>query len=128
MRFLEWNGGWTSYFIVTKEKRLYFAGDSAYGKHFSEIGKRFEVDIAFLPIGAYRPSFIMKRYHMNPQEAIKAFLEMKAKFFIPIHWGAYRVALEREREPIELLKNLLSTYGIKEKVILLEPGDSLELS
>ena len=125
IRFFEWRGGWCSYLIMANYRNIYFAGDTAYGSHFSEIGKKFSVDLALLPIGALRPSFIMKRYHMNPDEAIKAFFELKAKFFIPIHWGAYRVALESEMEPIEVLK----THPLydKKRMIVLKPGETIEL-
>ncbi len=124
-RFLEWRGGWCSYLIKTNSKTLYFAGDTSYSSHFSEIGKKFDIDIAFLPIGAYLPSFIMKKFHMNPHEAIKAFLDLRAKFFIPIHWGAYRVALEGEREPVEVLK-AHPLYN-PEKILILNPGETIEL-
>ena len=124
-RFFKWGGGWCSYLIKMEDKNIYFAGDTAYGPHFSEIGKKFNIDVAFLPIGAIRPSFIMKKYHMNPDEAIKAFFELKAKIFIPIHWGAYRVAFESVNEPIEILK--IHTLYDKKKMIILKPGETMEL-
>jgi len=124
IRFFEWRGGWCSYLIMD-DRNIYFAGDTAYGSHFSEIGKKFSIDLALLPIGAIKPSFIMKKYHMNPHEAIKAFFELKAKFFIPIHWGAYRVALERVNEPAEILEN--HPLYDKSRIILLKPGESVEL-
>ena len=124
-RFFKWGGGWCSYLIIMDGGNIYFAGDTSYGPHFSEIGKRFRIHLALLPVGAIRPSFIMKKYHMCPNEAIRAFFELNAKFFIPIHWGAYKVALEDVNEPVEILK----THPLydKNRMIILKPGESVEL-
>lgn len=125
-RFFEWKGGWNSYLFEMDGVKIYFAGDTAYGSHFAEIGRMFRLHLSFLPVGAYRPSFIMKRFHMNPDEAMKAFLDLNAKFFIPIHWGAYRVALEGEREPVEKLRrHPLFDPG---RIFILEPGEMMEFS
>ena len=50
-------GGWV---VENQSQRIFFSGDSGYGPHFKEIGRRFgEIDIAFLDTGQYnRPQKI----------------------------------------------------------------------
>ena len=63
---------WGSFVIEQENKKIYFAGDSGYGKHFKMINQKFgSFDLAFLPIGAYEPRWFMKDVHMNPDEAVR---------------------------------------------------------
>lgn len=106
---------------------VYLAGDTAYGPHFREIGERFKIDIACLPIGAYRPVWFMKNRHMNPEEALRAFEDLKAKKMIPIHWGSFRVAWDKVNEPIEWLRRALAGHPAESNAVILQPGESLPL-
>lgn len=55
--------------IQNASRRIYFAGDSGYSNHFSDIKSKLgSPDIAFLGIGAYEPRWFMKPVHMNPIE------------------------------------------------------------
>jgi len=46
----------------------------------AEIGKRFgPFDLALLPIGAYEPRELLKPVHMNPADAVQAFLDLRGK-------------------------------------------------
>lgn len=109
------------------QKTVYVAGDTGYGPHFREIGEKFNIDIACLPIGAYRPVWFMKNRHMNPEEALRAFDDLKAKKMIPIHWGSFRVAWDKVNEPIEWLKKLITDKPVADSVAILQPGESLPL-
>ena len=42
---------WGGYIIQNSTHTIYHSGDTAYGEHFKEIGERFSIDEAFLPIG-----------------------------------------------------------------------------
>ena len=61
---------------------IFHCGDSAYFEGFEEIGKRYEIDIALLPIGAYDPPS-GREVHMNPEQAVQAFQELGAKILDP---------------------------------------------
>lgn len=100
---------WGGYVIQNKEHCLYHAGDTARGEHFKEIGERFEIDEAFLPIGAYQPEEIMKHVHTNPPEALQAAIDLKAKTLIPIHYGTFILSDEPIDEPIEWFEKLIHT-------------------
>ena len=109
--------------IQHREKTVYFAGDTGYFPGFREIGKRFQIDVALLPIGAYRPRKNFKK-HMNPPDALRAFEDLGAKWMIPIHWGTFRLGLEPVDEPAIWLKKLLE--GKNSRVRILQPGESAE--
>ena len=97
---------WGGFIIKSENFTIFFAGDSGYDKHFKEIGDKFQIDIALLPIGAYKPRYVMKNHHLNPLEAYQAFLDLKAKFFIPIHYGTFILSDEKPNEPIKELKKI----------------------
>lgn len=98
---------WGSFLIRTPQTTIYFSGDTAYGAHFGEIAELFgKIDIALMPIGAYKPQHIMKSAHTSPHEAVQAFHDLKAKTFIPMHYGTFDLADEPMGEPIKLLQNI----------------------
>lgn len=91
---------WCSFMIEGAARSVYFAGDSGYCPGFREIGERFGgCDIAIVPIGAYEPRWFMKFAHMNPEEAVQTFLDVRARKFIPMHWGTFRLTDEDMLEP-----------------------------
>lgn len=101
---------WGGYVIQNSDHTLYHAGDSAYGEHFKEIGEKFEIDEAFLPIGAYRPESIMKHNHLNPIEALQAAEDLGVKVMIPIHYGTFILSDEPINEPIEWFEELTLSH------------------
>lgn len=115
---------WGSYLIKTKNKTIYFAGDTAYSSHFKDISELFDIDIAILPIGAYEPRYFMKNNHMNPEEALQAFKDLKAKEFIPMHFGTFDLSDEPLGEPEAILREI----GKDENIIFLNIGDKLYLN
>lgn len=105
---------WGSFMIETSNHKLFYAGDTAYGSHFSEIKEVMGApDICFLPIGAYKPTFLMKQSHMDPYEAIEAFKDFNGKKFIPMHYGTFDLANEPLGEPIRILRKELDQKYLK---------------
>ncbi len=114
-----------SYMIQSEGKTIYFAGDTGYGAHFREIAKRFpNIDVAILPIGAYEPRKMLRHNHVSPEEAVQAFLDLRAKAFIPIHWGTFKLAREPIDEPPKLLQAAAEKNNISNLIHLLGPGES----
>ena len=114
---------WGSFIIKYKNIVIYFAGDTSTGDHFAEIAEFFpKVDYALLPVGAYKPEFIMKEAHMSPQEGYNAFKIMGAKTFIPMHFGTYDLADEPLGEPYRVLSGLND-----DNVKILKVGEVLNL-
>lgn len=86
---------WAAWLLKTPKTTLYFGGDSGYFKGFREIRRRYPgIDYAFIPITAYHPRWFMQYQHMNIPEAIKAFEDLGARFFIPTQWGTFHLGSE----------------------------------
>ncbi|EQA46857.1 beta-lactamase family protein [Leptospira broomii serovar Hurstbridge str. 5399] len=101
---------WGSYVIEAAGKLIYFAGDTGYSIHFKEIAKLLgkPIDLAFLPIGAYKPRWFMKHAHIGPDEALTASIDLGAKSFAPIHWGTFPLGDDLPQEPVLDLKGKLN--------------------
>ncbi|OLD08542.1 MAG: hypothetical protein AUI90_06770, partial [Deltaproteobacteria bacterium 13_1_40CM_3_69_14] len=95
---------WGGFVIEGSRSRIYHAGDTAYFEGFSQIGARFPaIDAALLPIGAYDPAWFMEKQHMNPEQAIQAFIDLGARHFLAMHWGTFKLTDEPLDEPPERL-------------------------
>ena len=98
---------WGSFLLRVGEKLLYFAGDTCYGDHFEAIEKQFgPLDLVFMPIGAYKPPFMMGQSHVNPQEAAKAVNVLRAGHAVPMHHGTFDLSDEPASEPIRLFTEI----------------------
>lgn len=100
------NKSWWGGFVLERGgARVYHSGDTAWFDGFAEIGERCgPIDAAMLPIGAYAPRWFMKNQHMNPADAVRAYQALKAKRFVAMHWGTFKLTDEDLREPPILLR------------------------
>ena len=98
---------WGGFIIKTKEQTLYFAGDTGFNGHFEEIQETFgPLDICIMPVGAYKPSFLMQKSHLNPHEAVRAYNVLRGGTFIPMHYGTFDLSDEPASEPVRLLEQI----------------------
>lgn len=113
-------------FSILGSKKIYFAGDTGYSSHFQEASrKNGKYDLALLPIGAYEPKWFMKTAHMNPEEAVQAFVDLKAKKAVGIHFGTFQLTNEGINDPKLDLEKALTKYNInKEMFIVPENGQT----
>ncbi len=121
---------WGSFFIKNKQNNqtFYFAGDTAYDKHFTEIKTVMGApDVCFMPVGAYKPANIMCDAHTTPQEALQAYNDLGGNTFIPMHYGTYDLADEPLGEPARLLKTFEDNKQIKGDLKFLEIGEEFLL-
>lgn len=94
---------WASWVIRNKEESLYFSGDSGYDIHFKEIGEKYgPFDIAFIESGQYNEKW--GAVHLLPNQFVQTFKDLRAKKYIPIHWGMFELALHSWNEPILFLE------------------------
>ncbi|MGB0895387.1 MAG: MBL fold metallo-hydrolase [Parashewanella sp.] len=79
-------GGWV---IEGKGKKLFFAGDTGYSKHFKDIHSKYgDMDVCLMPIASYyhKEAGNWYRYvHMTPEDALVAAQDLNCKLFVP--WG-----------------------------------------
>ena len=121
---------WTGWFLAAfgNDLTIHFAGDTGYAEHFTAIHERLGApEVAVLPIGAYRPRWFMESVHVDPVQAVQAFVDLRAKHFLPIHWGAFDLADEPLQEPPALLQQAAAEQNVADSVHLLDIGGIFSL-
>jgi L-ascorbate metabolism protein UlaG (beta-lactamase superfamily) len=121
---------WGGYVIEGDGTSLYHAGDTAWFDGFSDIGSRFpDLLAAMLPIGSYEPAWFMEHYHLNPEQAGCAFLELGAEYFVPMHWGTFQLADEPLSEPADRIRAWWKQHqpGDDRRMALMALGETLVL-
>lgn len=100
---------WASWVITIGDYQVFFAGDTGYNPvQFKAIGAQFKhFDLALIPIGAYAPRWFMKNYHVNPEEAVQIYQDVRAKKAIGMHWGTYPLTAEAPIDPVLRLSEAL---------------------
>lgn len=115
---------WCSWVIQGTNENVFFSGDSGYDTHFKEIGDKYgPFDISLLECGQYNEDW--KLLHMMPEETAQAGIDLKSKLAMPIHWGAFTLAIHDWTDPVERmtrkaneLKLPVTTPKIGEPVLL----------
>ena len=91
---------WSSWAVIGTERRFFFGGDTGYFDGFAKIADALgPFDLAALPIGAYEPVDMMKASHMNPEEAVRAALDLAATRALAMHYGTFDLSDEPLHEP-----------------------------
>ncbi len=116
--------GFGGFILEVGDKVVYHCGDTAYFRGFTEIGRRFPIDVALLPIGAYEPPSL-RPVHMNPEEAVEAFLELNARVMVPMHFGTFRLSYEPLDEPPKRLLAAARNRGVQDRVVVMNEGSPL---
>jgi len=117
---------WAGWTVTGPTRRFYFAGDTGYQRAFAEIAARLgPFDLAALPIGAYEPAAMMRSVHLNPDEAVRAALDLQAERVLGIHWGTFDLSDEPLQEPPRRFHAAGSRHGLApDRVWTLAPGET----
>ncbi len=115
------------FIVESGGRKVFHCGDSAYFGGFREIGEREEgIDLAMLPIGASdAPS--RRDVHMNPDEAVQAFIDLGAKMMVAMHYGTFPLGIEEPGEPERRLLAEAKKRGLEDRVLVTEPGEAIEM-
>jgi len=120
---------WGSFLIETAGgPTLYISGDTGYFNGFAEIGEAFSIDLAIFNLGAYEPRWFMAPSHINPQETVQAFRELRAKKLLIVHWGTFRLGDEPAYLPPVELRRELDRAGLSERLVHLNHGQTYRLA
>ena len=102
---------WQSYVLQTPSLKIYIGGDSGYGTHFAEIGKKYgPIDLAILDNGQYDDAW--KAIHMHPSEVLMATQDLKAKRLFPVHSSKFMLGNHPWDEPLKKVTELNKDYNI----------------
>jgi len=129
-----WRHETNMYLVATKEKSIFFAGDTALHENIdtvvheklSRVGRR--LDVALLPIG-YAPAWkrrSFRRGHLTSADALTLFERVGARHFIPYHWGTFNHVTSSAYDAILELRAHVRTHPRGADVRILEPGESYE--
>jgi L-ascorbate metabolism protein UlaG (beta-lactamase superfamily) len=118
---------WGGFVIEAGGCRLFFAGDTGYWRHFRDLRRRFGImDVAMLPIGAYEPRWFMRDQHMDPDEAVRAHLDLGARLSIGTHYGCFQLTDEGIDDPLRELAAARRKHAVAEdRFRALETGETL---
>lgn len=118
---------WCGYVIQSAGKNIYFVGDTGYHESFfKEIGEKCApIEVALVPIGAFKPEWFMSPIHCSPIEAVKIHLEIKAKQSIATHFGTFPLADDGLDEPVVALHCALHSAGLShDQFLILKEGEA----
>ncbi len=130
--------GWT---VRAAGHALYFAGDTGYHPEFAKIGERYgPFDIVLIPIGAYDPRWFMERVHLDPEQAVRAYLEVSGesltargtprppRIALGIHWGTFKLTDEPMDEPPRRALAAWRAVGLPEEELwILRHGETRQI-
>jgi N-acyl-phosphatidylethanolamine-hydrolysing phospholipase D len=117
---------WAGWVVEGPTRRFYHAGDTGYFDGFRALSERFgRIDLAALPIGAYEPAAIMGFVHLNPEEAVRAAIDLGARRVVAMHWGTFDLTDEPLDEPPGRFRTAAEKAGLgPEQAWLLAVGES----
>lgn len=124
-----WRNAANMYLIETNKTSVFFAGDTALTsdtthlveKHLASAGR--SLDLALLPIGYapwWKPGF--RKGHLTSSDALTLFERLKARYFIPYHWGTFNHVTSSAFDAINRLRATLENHPLHPAVKILEPG------
>jgi N-acyl-phosphatidylethanolamine-hydrolysing phospholipase D len=83
------HSSWNGWLLELNGKKLFFAGDTGYSAHFSDIKQKYgTIDVCLLPIASYHHETDGDWYryvHTTPEDALSAAVDLGCKLMIP--WG-----------------------------------------
>lgn len=110
---------WCGWVLRSDDHSLLFAGDTAFHPDMSVIARRCgPFEVAILPIGAYEPRWFMSSVHMNPEDCLRAFYDLRAAgnnkrlLLVAAHWGTFKLTDEPMDEPPKRMRELWRGAGL----------------
>lgn len=113
---------WGGWIILSENHRIYWSGDGGYDSHFKLIGEKFgPFDWGFMECGQYNERW--HQIHMYPEEAVQAAQDAKVKAAIPVHWGAFSLALHHWKDPISRFTK--QAIAMDQEYLVPKPGEQV---
>lgn len=122
---------WAGYVITTREKNIYFAGDTGFGPFVDQIAEKFPdgFDIGFLPIGAYEPEWFMQEIHTSPKESLAIQAQLKIDQAVGIHFGTFQLARDGQDQPRNMIHEYIQkTDPGSKKFLVPENGEVVSIA
>jgi L-ascorbate metabolism protein UlaG (beta-lactamase superfamily) len=129
-----WRSATNMYLFTTNKTSCFFAGDTALMSDTTHLVEKHlnahsrNLDLALLPIGYapwWKPGF--RKGHLTGPDALMLFERLKARYFIPYHWGTFNHVTSTAFDAIDRLRETLADHPLHPLVKILEPGTSFVL-
>lgn len=129
-----WRSASNMYLFDTNKTSCFFAGDTALMSDTTDLVENHlnvhgrNLDLALLPIGYapwWKPGF--RKGHLTGSDALTLFERLKARYFIPYHWGTFNHVTSTAFDAIDRLRAVLEDHPLHPSVKILEPGTSFVL-
>ena len=129
-----WRSATNMYLLDTNKISCFFAGDTALKSDTTHMVERQllnegrKLDLALLPIGHapwWKPGF--RKGHLTSNDALTLFERLKARYFIPYHWGTFNHVTSTAFDAIDRLRATLQDHPLHPAVKILEPGTTFVL-
>lgn len=102
---------WCSWVIKGQHTNVFFSGDSGYTPHFKQIGDKYgPFDLTLIECGQYDERWA--DIHLMPEETVQAHLDVKGKVLLPIHWGAFTLAMHDWNDPVARAAKAAKAKGV----------------
>lgn len=86
-------------------KKIFFGGDSGYGAHFAEFGKKFgAIDLAFLENGQYNTQWA--KIHAFPHQTLQIAQDLNAKAIMSVHNAKFKLSTHEWNAPLKRIYTL----------------------
>ena len=131
--FDTWRSAANMYLLESDAESAFFAGDTALTPETHHLVEQVlwkagrALDLAMLPIG-HAPAWkrrAFRRGHLTGEDALTLFEVLRAHVLFPYHWGTFRHLTAGAHDAINRLRNQLVTYAERERVHVVEPGETL---
>jgi N-acyl-phosphatidylethanolamine-hydrolysing phospholipase D len=123
----DWLGeqSYTGYIIEYRGIVVFFAGDTGYNPDlFKEIGRRFKIDLAIIPIAPSSSDGLGSRVHVSPLGALEIFKDVGAHSMMPIHFGTMLFgSATNPQSPLDQLRAAAADAGLSERIVALDVGE-----
>ncbi|MEW5725428.1 MAG: MBL fold metallo-hydrolase [Thermodesulfobacteriota bacterium] len=117
---------WGSYLVKTRSgPTVFVSGDAAWFDGYRELGALYDIDLAVFNLGAYEPRWFMKKSHMNPEEVVRSFRDLRAARLMIVHWGTFRLGDEPVHFPPRDLRQAMIQAGLEDRLVHLDHGRTL---
>ncbi|MEU1733314.1 MBL fold metallo-hydrolase [Streptosporangium sp. NPDC020145] len=115
---------WGSWVVAGERHRVFYAGDSGYFDGYAGIGAAHgPFDLTLMPVGAYSPNW--PDIHMNPEEAVRAHLDLGGELLLPVHWASFTLAFHPWAEPADRLWREAKARDVR--VVVPRPGERIDV-
>jgi L-ascorbate metabolism protein UlaG (beta-lactamase superfamily) len=117
--------GYTGYVVEYRGQVVFFGGDTGYHPDFfKEVGRRFDVDVAVIPIGPGGSWEVGSRIHVHPRGALMIFEDVGAEYMVPVHHKTLFYGSEQDpSQSIKTLRALAAELNLTDRIIDLEIGE-----